>query len=358
MRRRQPLASRLGRCALPATHSASRISYSFDLATPDDDAALRALLREIALPGAVRLSAEHEPGTFAADAASGETVQTLVARPHPGGPAVALASRTVRTVLVGGEPTRVGYLGGLRVHPAHRGRALVARGWSALRELHRADPVPFYTLAVTAENGRAQRLLTLGRGDAPTVRPLADLVTAALVVHRFSWGAPAAPEAVPPNAEPRDLFPAAPHTFPGLSVSLAVPGARGVLWDPRAVRRTVVRGYSGALGRARPLANVALRALGAPPLPAPGEALRSAFLARPEAESGPAYDALLGAALAEARRQRLAFVLVGHDAADPYLRLARRRLHVPYRSTLFAAHWPDGAPPRLRRPLHAEIATY
>ena len=70
----------------------------FDLATPEDDGALRALLRRLPMPGAVRLTYEREPSYVAADAALGEHVQTLVAREHPDGPPVAFASRSTRTV--------------------------------------------------------------------------------------------------------------------------------------------------------------------------------------------------------------------------------------------------------------------
>lgn len=352
--------------------------YHFSLATPNDDPALRALLRRVEMLGSLRLSYEREPSYFGADPPLGETVQTLVAREHPGGPAIATASRATRTVFIAGEPTRIGYLSGLRVHPEHRGRALLGNGWSALRELHRADPVPWYIVSVTKENERARRLLSLGRGDAPTLVPLADVVTVALVVHRWAGGGRFSSGVLASEArrsrdgrgpwdgaeiQPRDLFPTAPLDLPGRTTDLVVSSDRqraaaGVIWDPSSVRQTVVRGYDGTLARWRPAVNLALRGVGAQPLPEIGQPLQSVFLARPEAADARAHRALLATALGAARRAGKAFVLVGYDAADPYLRLAQRRLHVPYRSTLFAAHWPDGAPPRLRRPLHAEIATF
>ena len=119
-----------------------------------------------------------------------------------------------------------------------------------------------------------------------------------------------------------------------------------------------MRGYDGVLGRVRPLANGALRMLGASPLPDVGRPLRSAFAVRPVWRDAEALDAVVGAALGEARAQGLAFLLLGLDARDPALPLLQRRLHVAYRSTLLAATWPGDAPPSFRSPVHVEIASY
>ncbi len=336
-----------------------------DLATPGDDPALRALLREVPVPGGVRLSYEREPSFVGADVAIGDRVATLAGRLAPGAEPVAVVSRARRAVFVGGVPTRVGYVGGLRARPGRPVRTLVGQGWTALRALHDADPVAFTTLAVTAENDRIRRLLALARGDAPALSPLADVVTLALVVHRRHRPPPATPpgaaDAIRPSLGPRrDLFPADPLALPGLSPSddVVVDGAALSLWDASSVRQSVVRGYEGALGRFRPLVNGALRALGASPLPVVGEPVRSAFAVRPVWRDARALDALVGAALGAARARGLAFVLIGLDARDPALPALRRRLHVAYRSTLVAARWPGDDAPSLSSPLHVEIASY
>ncbi len=336
-----------------------------DLASPADDPALRALLREVPVPGAVRLSYEREPWFFDADAALGDRVVTLAGRLAPGAEPVAVVSRASRVVFVGGEPTRVGYVGGLRARPDRPVRTLVGQGWTQLRALHDADPVALTTLAVTAENDRIRRLLSLARGDAPALTPVADVVTLAFFVHRRHR--PPAPtpagvaDAVRQSLGPRrDLFPADPLALPGLSPTddIAVDGAALSLWDASSVRQSVVRGYQGALGRLRPLVNGALRVLGAAPLPDTGEPLRAAFAVRPVWRDPQALDALVGAALGTARARGLAFVLLGLDARDPALPLLRRRLHVAYRSTLVAARWPGDDPPALSSPIHVQIASY
>ena len=340
----------------------------FEPATGADDAALRALVRATPMPGAVSLVQTREPSFFAADAALGEHVETLVARESPGGPPLALLQRAERPVWLGGHVRRAAYLGGLRVHPAHRGRGIARRGWAAVGAWHEARPADLTLAALTAESHAAGRVF-VERPGAPGAfarfRPVADLVTLAFPVRRR----PRAPGGVEAGAatapHPRDLTPAGPLALPGLADAdrfTAVRGGEAVgsvsVWDPAVVRQTRVAGYSGVLRWTRPLANAAARALGMRPLPAPGEALRSAFATGLWAADAPALDALLDAALARCRVRGAAFLLVGFDAADPLARHARRRIHMPYRSTLHALVWPGERTPAVRRPVHAEIATY
>ncbi len=348
----------------------------FDLATPADDAALRALLRAMPVPGAVTLAATREPDFFAADAALGERVDTLVARERPGAEPVAVLQRAVRTVYVGGTLARVAYIGGLRVRPGHRTAALVGRGWTALRDLDRADPVSCTTLSITDNNDRVRHLVAARRGAAPRLEVAARLVTLALVVRRSrrprldvepddgrAGGCAAALREATGAA--RDLFPVC-LALPGPSETLvALRGGEAVgavtLWDPGGVRQQVVHAYRPGLARARPLLNLFAHVGHIRPLPPPGEALAVAFAAGLVARDAAALDALLDAALAAASRRGLGFLLVGFDRADPLLARARRRLHLAYPSTLFTASWSDDRPPLPRPggpPVHAEVATY
>lgn len=342
---------------------------TFDLATAGDDAALRAMLRAMPVPGTVALATAREPAFHDADAALGERVETLVAREQPGWPPVAVLQRAVRTVYAAGAPVRVAYVGGLRVQPGHRTPALVARGWAALRALDRADPVAATTVAMT--DARVRRLLTTGRGAGARLDVLAELVTLALVVRRrrSRAGISVEPDAGRADAlraalgSTRTLFPAR-LALPGPSETLvAVRGGDAVgavtLWDPSPVRQQIVAGYGPGLRRARPVLNAAARIAGIRPLPAPGEPLRVAFAAGLVATDAGTFDALLNAALGAAWRLGAGFLLVGFDRTDPLLARARRRLHVAYSSTLLSVRWTDDAPPfPASRPVHAEVATY
>ncbi|HEX9950527.1 MAG TPA: hypothetical protein VGB53_02070 [Rubricoccaceae bacterium] len=340
----------------------------FEPATGPDDAALRALVRATPMPGAVSLVQTREPSFFAADAALGEHVETLVARESPGGPPLALLQRAERPVWLGGQVRRAAYLGGLRVHPAHRGRGIARGGWAAVGAWHESRPADLTLAALTAESRAASRVFVERPGAPGTFarfRPVADLVTLALPVRKARTPPEAEAGRAEPAPIPRDLSPAGPLHLPGLGDAdrfTATRSGRAVgsvsVWEPAEVRQTHVAGYSGALRWARPLANAAARTFGIRPLPAPGERLRSAFAVGLWAEDAGALDALLDAALARCHARRLAFLLVGFDAADPLARHARRRLHVPYRSTLHVLVWPGERLPAVRRPVHAEIATY
>ncbi len=113
----------------------------------------------------------------------------------------------------------------------------------------------------------------------------------------------------------------------------------GALWDQRALKQTVVRGYGGALRWLRPAYNLGARLLGAPaaPLPAPGSPLRSAyacFLAVVE-DDPLVCRAVLHTLLSLAAARGLAYVLLGLAEGDPLLDVGQRFPHVAYGSTLY-----------------------
>ena len=343
--------------------------HHLDLATAADDDALRALVGAVVAPGAVSLSQRREPSFFAADAALGERVETLVARERPGGAPVAVVQRSVREVFVGGRPVRAAMLSGLRSLAGHGGAGMMARGWAAVRALEAAHPADVTLVSVTAENERTRRLLSVARGAAPRLEALADLVTLALVVRRPRRRLRLRVEADEARADAfRDAWAPRRDLSP---VRLFLPGPIQALvsvrdecdvgavrvWDPAGVRQHVVERYGAGLRRARPLLNAAARLAGIRPLPAPGEVLRVAFAAGLVAPDTEALDALLDAALTHAHRLGAGFLLVGLDRADPLLVHARRRLHLPYTSTLFSVRWTDDPIP-VSRPVCAEVATY
>ena len=97
----------------------------FELATPADDAEIRRLLRENPMPGRIGISLEREPDASLA-APSRATCTTRSSRATtPADRLIAMGSVSVRERYVNGEPTRVGYLGQLRLdhrQPAARVR--------------------------------------------------------------------------------------------------------------------------------------------------------------------------------------------------------------------------------------------
>jgi hypothetical protein len=368
----------------------SRATVAMGPAAPADEPELRRLLRETPFVGALSLSFEREPDFSLAADVEGERHRVVVGRGEAGR-LVGMAARSVRTVYVNGRPARVGYLGSLRAAGEGRGRIRALRDGFALLERERGpEELPFDFTSVVLDNAPARRLLEAGVPGLPTYRPLGELVTLALVPRAgrprpppgiaLERGAPArlpeiaallgaegarrqlaevvTPERLACPARSRGLWPSDFHlaTRDGRLVGCAA------VWDQRAYKQVVVRGYAPALALARPVLGLLGPALGLPRLPPVGAPLAAAFLAFVAVEGGdPAVlDALLGAALADARRRGLDQLLFARAASDPLLASARRRPHRPYRSMLYAVHRAGGAVAAAAldgRPLGPEVAT-
>ena len=56
-----------------------------EVARPEDDVDIRRLLREVPLDGAIRLTLEREPDSFAGGAIQRDTHQVIAVREGPGG---------------------------------------------------------------------------------------------------------------------------------------------------------------------------------------------------------------------------------------------------------------------------------
>ena len=356
------------------------------LATPADDVHIRGLLRE-PVPGRIAISYEREPEFSTGCDATGENATVLVARDLDTGATAAVACRSEREVFVNGALTRLGYLGQLRVDRRYRGRWLVSRGFSMLKQLHDRHPLPGYLAAVTAGNREAEGILVRkSRKAFPAFHPVASYCTLAIPARRVaavsgveSATAADIPEIVrflQATGSRRQFFPVwtearliALTARLGLrleDVQIARRGGHiaGVigLWDQSAYKQDVVRGYSGWIRLAVPLYNASAPWLRRPRLPKPGERIRSgyAIFTCVEQDAPSVFDDLLDATLDRAAARGLDYVLMGLDERDPLFRAARERPHMPYRSRLFLAEWPHGGHLHARldsRPSYVEIAT-
>jgi len=119
------------------------------LAAPQDDASIRQLVKRQAVPGRISIAFEREPDFSLGCAVTGDDCQILVARTKEDAEVVGVACRSIRQVFLNGNEQRLGYLGQLRVDDRFRGRWLVSRGFSLLRQLHENDPVPAYLAAIS-----------------------------------------------------------------------------------------------------------------------------------------------------------------------------------------------------------------
>jgi hypothetical protein len=354
----------------------------FARATAADDAAIRRLLRENPLRGKVSLTFEREPDYFRGTQLAGAEDETMVA--YAGSRLVGLGRCVTRPCWVNGAVERVGYFGELRLDPAARGRATLARqGYACFRDLQRSAPAAHCFTSIAEDNVRARRLLERGLPGWPHYEFLTAFTTVLLAtVRRRSrdQSASAAPEAGEVadflNTEGARTHLATAWTAARVR-SLAAHGLRledfhvrraedrivavAALWDQRSFRQTVIRGYAGALGWLRPALNGLGRVLRWPLLPAPGSVLAQAFVS-PLAVH-PEHTAVLPGLLADlgdaAARSGLTHLTLGFPADDPRLAVVRGAFPVrTYSTRLYSVSWPDEAapPPFDRRPFAPDLA--
>jgi len=357
-----------------------------DCASQPDDAELRRLLAANPLGGQILLTLEREPDFFAAGTVEGDRRRTVVAREPSTGRVVGLGTRSVSTVMVNGEPCRMGYLGQLRVDSAYRGRpSLLAAGYDLLRAGRREDEIPFDLTTIIADNQVARRLLESGVPRLPEYRAVEPFVTLVIPVRRqrsMQTSVERASEGridevsrclernrrrnqFAPIFSTEDLL--SPERSRGLAPSdfLLYRSGGGIagclaLWDQRSFKQVVVRGFGPRLLRWRPWLDLVSRARGGPRIPRPGETLPLAFISHlaVDGDDDGVFHQLLLAALAEARLRHIDYLVLGLAARHPWLRRLRRAFRAwEYVSIIYTVSWERGRKmPFDGRMPHVEVA--
>jgi hypothetical protein len=356
------------------------------LATPQDDAEMRRLMRETPMAGSISVAFSREPCFAHASGVEGDT-QTVVAR-EPSGRVVALFSRSVRPCWVDGEPRRLAYLSALRLAPEYRNRpGLLRVGFRWVHELQEPDTLPYALTTIVSDNAPARRLLERGLPGLPRYVPRESLVTMATTMGRrrarpepgltvrsaaesdlselvallARWGQrhPFSPV----WDEAALLHPERSRALKVTDFLVAVRGAAMVgcaaLWDQGRFKQSVVCGYSGPLRWMRPALNVVAPALGMPALPPAGTALRQVYLSHlaVDDDAPEVARALVGTARDRAREAGYDYLLTMLAARHPLYPVLRGLLRpFEYRSELYLVTWdelgtvPSGIP-------HLEVAT-
>jgi hypothetical protein len=350
--------------------------FEVRLATAADEPDLRALVGAVAMPGAVAVRFAREPDYFLGTTVMGEPCDVVVARDRATGVLAGCACRAERLAFVNGAPERLGYLGQVRVAEGYRGAGLLALGARLMRARTPPGQLAFGVLA--RENPRAIGALVGARppGGVRAVR-LGGLTTCAVLLRPRSAVRLPGVDVRPANTAllpdlvaflraegaRRQFFPAyaledltggaALRDLAPADVQVAWRGDRIVgtlaVWDQSGFKQDVVAGYGPPLRRWKPLVDAAARLVGARPLTPPGAAIPLAFAAlmRVAADDPAVFRALLAAGAEAARTRGMAFLMVGLADADPLLAVARRFLHVPYRSDLYALAWGEDPTARL-----------
>jgi hypothetical protein len=349
--------------------------FALGLADDADDTEVRRLLRERPLPGAIAVTFEREPDASLAASIEGDVHQTLVARYGARRVLAGVAARSVRTVFVNGAATRLGYLGQLRMTGGMGLRTLIDEGFAFCRTLHQQGDAPAYLMSVATGNNAAQRLLDRETANTPRYLALGDMDSFVIPARRrrsrpggttvqVTRGSQSALAGIVACLQ-RNLqrYQLAPRwtasdlesgvTTRGLSLNdfvVAVENGHVVgcaaLWDQRAFKQVVVRGYQPTLRRARPLLNLAARLTGLPRLPAPGERLDFAYLSHIaiDDDRSDVLAVLVDAQIRSARERGLEYLVAGFHQDHPFNAVVRARwAWRTYRTRLSLAYWPDGA---------------
>lgn len=338
---------------------------TFRQATAADHAALERLFALTPMGHHIRIRIERSPDFFATTRVQCDDPQVFGYFDEEG-EAVAISSAGLRDVWLDGlRPMR--YLSDLRIHPAHQGAGLLARGFRRLRR-DIMQPGEWAQTLVLGDNKKALSLLQSRRAGLPEYRPAGRYAT---------WLMP--PQRVAPPQRGIQVRPARPGDEAAMAALYAVAASRrsfapaldfakgpplvdflvaerdgliiGMmgLWDQSAFQRLRIAGYSKPMRLIRPLWN----RLAKFPLPPPGELLPMIKLTAVACRNDD--PTTLAALLAHALQASRKPLLGGCSEHDP-LRLgyASFKAHRTI-GHHFLAGW-ENEPPPWREPFAFDVA--
>jgi len=358
----------------------------FRHARADDDHRLRGLLRDNELDAWVRLSFEREPNYFAGENLMGAACTVIAEGRDRADAAMGMYNCAFLPVYVDGKAETIGYLGGLRIASAHRRRiGYVRQGYDSIRQLapDRAT-LPYWMTSIASENSAARRLLEAGLRHLPRYLPVGRMRTFAIAVNKAKAADLLQPVCASDVDELVAFHAAQARTFQFAPVLdrawlLALDGRHGLslqdfliwrvdgriqaclaLWDQRAFKQTVVRGYRKPLDRLRGVYNVLARAGGWPDLPAAGRAIEQlylAFLAIDESRH-PQLPSIIRHALHLAAGRNARMGVLGLSLDNPLSAIVQRHFRCwRYDTCIEAVIWPGHDDlPLPRGPVQPEVA--
>jgi hypothetical protein len=324
---------------------------SFRLATEEDDALLRAMLRENGMPTWVEMTMEREPSFFAGKNLFGRDWAVIASE---GDDVIGMYTASVMPVHLNGAPTHLGYLGGLRVNPRHRRRIRYLREGYASIPRFAPQSVPWWFTVVAKENEAARRLLERGVPGLPPYHPQGDYVTFALPVSRGKrrglWRRANGDDVVSlynKAAAHYQYSPVLDHQLARQLEFYVCGESVAALWDQRAFKQIVARRYRHPM--LIPLYNAFAHAARRIPLPREGRALDQTFIAF---LSIPPDVALLEDLLSHCKTP---VASLGVHANHPLIPILERFKPFRYPARIYAVTF-NGAPPVSTRSAQPEAA--
>ena len=148
-------------------------------ATRNDDVTLKHLLQENPMPSWVTIATEREPSYFDGASLMGESYALIVYDSAKEENLIGMYSCSYLPVHYEGKPQRIGYFGGLRVTASFRHKHhYIKYGFEAIKQIiPRRATVPFYFTSIASENTIARRLLEANTKGMPHYTPVGEMVT-------------------------------------------------------------------------------------------------------------------------------------------------------------------------------------
>jgi hypothetical protein len=355
----------------------------YQIAQAEDDAKLKALLRENDMDAWVQMTLEREPSFFKGENLWGEGIAVIAKQPpHT---TVGMYSYALMPVHLNGKAVSLGYLGGLRVNPKYRHRIRILKnGYDSIKSLTSHNP-PFMFTTIVSENQAARRLLEAGLKGMPIYQPLGELESLGISTKLGkSKGLlqPAEIKDIPAlvafyNQRARHY-----QFSPVLTEKWlrSLDGRKGLvledfwllrqgqdigacmaIWDQRAFKQTVCRGYRFPINLLRVPYNIFAKLTKGLQLPRVGEPLEQAYLAFMAFGENQAKGVILEAireGLAKARDKQADTAVIGLSSTNPLSGIVKERFRAyVYRSTIEVVSWASEPEPNLdAKPSQPEVA--
>jgi hypothetical protein len=345
-------------------------------ALPADDDHLRAILRENQMDSWVQLAVEREPSYFDGESLMGESYTVIGCDEHNLELIAGMYSCSFLPVHVNRVSEFIGYLGELRINRNYRHKVrLLKGGFVSIRFLvPERSTLPFWFTSISSDNTNARRLLEGGLKGMPIYRPSGEMETLVfntrqgrfmqLLQQASATDVPALVEFFNTQASHYQFSPVLSQEWLfGLSgqkgLSLGdfwlfkvdnVIKACLAIWDQRAFKQTVCRGYSYPVNVFRGVYNLYAGMTKRVILPAERKKLEHVFLAFA------AFDNLddslcitiVREALIRAREKGADAGILGLSAENPMSAVLKQSLKpIVYRTCIETVSLPDDVAPVL-----------
>ncbi|MBC8210856.1 MAG: hypothetical protein H8E21_07285 [Gammaproteobacteria bacterium] len=343
-------------------------SIVFRLAGQVDNENLNAILRENEMDSWVMLSLEREPSFFAGEALMGESHTVIAFEQNDPMQKIGMYSCSYFQLRINGRTEQVGYLGGLRILKKYRNRIRYVRnGYDSIRKIvPEADVIKHWFSSIASENSSARKLLESGLKGLPRYAPIGEVNTIAISVAAAKSCAILERVTEQTVGEFVSFFNSQTGAYQyapvlnddwiisqdkqkGLSIddfylirqNLEVVGCLAV-WDQRAFKQTVVRGYRFPLNRFRKIHNAWSVVTKRISLPAPGNSLEHVYISFMAFSKGSEHLVVpaIREALAIIKQMSGTFAVTGLSEKNPLTPFLLKHFKtLVYRSCIEAVSW-------------------